>query len=30
MRQPDQKKLSWNDLKMIRKKIIDLGITLEK
>jgi len=30
MRQPDQKKMSWIDLKMIRKKIIDLGIKIEK
>ena len=30
MRQPNQKKMSWIDLKMIRKKIIDLGIKIEK
>jgi uracil-DNA glycosylase family 4 len=30
MRQPDQKKLSWIDLKMIRKKILDLKINIEK
>jgi uracil-DNA glycosylase family 4 len=30
MRQPDQKKLSWIDLKMIRKKILDLKINVEK
>tara|TARA_B100000780_G_C21048791_1_gene421070 strand:- start:5 stop:712 length:708 start_codon:yes stop_codon:yes gene_type:complete len=30
MRQPDQKKLSWLDLKMIRKKIIDLKIKIER
>jgi len=30
MRQPDQKKLSWVDLKMIRKKILDLGIYIGK
>ena len=30
MRQPDQKKLSWLDLKMIKKKIIDLQIKIEK
>jgi uracil-DNA glycosylase family 4 len=30
MRQPDQKKLSWVDLKMIRKKILDLKINIEK
>lgn len=30
IRQPDQKKLSWIDLKMIRKKIIDLKIQIEK
>jgi len=28
MRQPDQKKLSWLDLKMIRKKIVDLKINI--
>ena len=30
MRQPDQKKMSWIDLKMIRKKIVELGIKIEK
>jgi len=30
MRQPDQKKLSWIDLKMINKKILDLKINIEK
>ena len=30
MRQPDQKKMSWIDLKMIRKKILDLKINVEK
>lgn len=30
MRQPDQKALSWMDLKMIRKKISDLKIKIEK
>ena len=30
MRQPDQKKLSWGDLKMVRKKILDLKILIEK
>ena len=30
MRQPDQKKLSWVDLKMIRNKILDLKINIEK
>jgi len=30
MRQPDSKKLSWIDLKMIRKKILDLKINIEK
>ena len=30
MRQPDQKKMSWVDLKMIRKKTIDLKINIEK
>ena len=30
MRQPDQKKMSWVDLKMIRKKISDLEINIEK
>jgi uracil-DNA glycosylase family 4 len=30
MRQPDQKKLSWVDLKMIRKKILDLKINIGK
>ena len=30
MRQPDQKKLSWIDLKMIKKKILDLKINVEK
>ena len=28
LRQPDQKKLSWIDLKMIRKKILDLNINI--
>ena len=30
MRQPDQKKKSWIDLKMIKKKILDLKIYIEK
>jgi len=30
MRQPDQKKMSWIDLKIIRKKILDLKINIEK
>ena len=30
MRQPDQKKLSWIDLKLIREKILDLRINIEK
>ena len=30
MRQPDQKKLSWIDLKMIRRKILDLKINIGK
>ena len=30
MRQPDQKKLSWIDLKMIKKKIVELKINIEK
>jgi uracil-DNA glycosylase family 4 len=30
LRQPDQKKLSWIDLKMIRKKILDLKIHIGK
>jgi len=30
MRQPDQKKMSWIDLKMIRKKILDLKIDIGK
>ena len=30
MRQPDHKKLSWIDLKMIKKKILDLKINIEK
>jgi len=30
MRQPDQKKLSWIDLKMIKKKILDLKIDIGK
>jgi uracil-DNA glycosylase family 4 len=30
MRQPGQKKMSWIDLKMIRKKILDLKINIEK
>ena len=30
MRQPDQKKLSWLDLKIIKKKILDLKINFEK
>ena len=30
MRQPDQKKNSWIDLKMIRKKILDLKINIGK
>ena len=30
MRQPDQKTMSWIDLKMIRKKISDLKIKIEK
>ncbi len=30
MRQPEQKKMAWIDLKMIRKKISDLKIKIEK
>ena len=30
MRKPDQKKSSWIDLKMIKKKILDLKINIEK
>ena len=30
MRQPDQKKMAWTDLKLIRRKIIELGIKIEK
>jgi len=30
MRQPNQKSMSWIDLKMIRKKILDLKIKIEK
>jgi len=30
MRQPDQKKMSWVDLKMIKKKILDLKIKIGK
>jgi uracil-DNA glycosylase family 4 len=30
MRQPNQKKMSWIDLKMIKKKITDLNIKIEK
>tara|TARA_B100000282_G_C31694603_1_gene473202 strand:- start:122 stop:832 length:711 start_codon:yes stop_codon:yes gene_type:complete len=30
MRQPDQKKLAWVDLKMVREKIKKMGIKLEK
>jgi uracil-DNA glycosylase family 4 len=30
IRQPNQKKLSWIDLKMIKKKILDLKINIEK
>ena len=30
MRQPNQKAMSWIDLKMIRKKILDLKIKIEK
>ncbi len=30
MRQPEQKKLAWVDLKMIKKKILDLKITIGK
>jgi len=30
MRQPDQKAMSWADLKMIKKKITDLKINIEK
>ena len=30
MRQPDQKKMSWIDLKMIKKKMFDLNIKIEK
>ena len=30
MRQPEQKKLAWTDLKMIKKKILELKIKLEK
>ena len=28
LRQPDQKKYSWNDLKMIRKRIDELKISI--
>jgi len=30
MRQPEQKKISWMDLKMVRKKILDLKIKIER
>ena len=30
MRQPDQKKMAWIDLKMIRKKIFELKIKIDK
>ena len=30
MRQPDQKKMAWIDLKMIKKKIFELKIKVEK
>ena len=30
MRQPDQKKMAWIDLKMIRQKIQELKIKIEK
>ena len=30
MRQPEQKKMAWTDLKMIRKKILELGIKIDK
>ena len=30
MRQPGQKKLAWIDLKMIRQKILDLKIKIDK
>ena len=30
MRQPDQKKMSWIDLKMIRQKLKELKIKIEK
>ncbi|MAJ85545.1 MAG: uracil-DNA glycosylase [Candidatus Pelagibacter sp.] len=30
MRQPEQKKFAWTDLKMVRKKIIELGIKIVK
>ena len=30
MRQPNQKKMSWIDLKMIKKKIFDLNIAIER
>ena len=30
MRQPGQKKMAWLDLKMIKKKISELQINLEK
>ena len=30
MRQPEQKKMSWIDLKMIKKKILDLKIKIER
>ena len=30
MRQPDQKKMSWIDLKVIKKKILDLKINIGK
>ena len=30
MRQPEQKKMAWIDLKMIRKKISELKIKIDK
>jgi DNA polymerase len=30
MRQPDQKKMAWIDLKMIKKKISELKIRIDK
>ncbi len=30
MRQPDQKKMAWHDLKMVKKKVFELKIKIEK